>query len=158
MAEGLTRRTLRFGSMLDALADADRIAACDAAGTLKRVGVWSTGQAFGHLASWMNYAFDGYPLVAPPELAARARARKDKALSEGLIVGFHIPGVPGGTAGTDDMPTAEALAKLHKAWARITGGMPTQEHPFFGALTHEEWIMLQLRHSELHQGFLIPGA
>lgn len=138
--------------MGDALADAERIAACDAAGSLARAGKWSAGQCFGHLAAWMNYSFDGYPLVAPPELAARARAKKDRALRDGLMVGFYIPGVTGGTAGTDDMPTAEGLARLRKAWARVAGGVPTREHPF-GALTHEEWIMLQLRHSELHQGF-----
>src|SRR5215468_5699248 len=55
------RRSLRFSTIDDVLADADRIAAADRAGTLKRLGNWTPGTIFTHVANWSSYPFDGYP-------------------------------------------------------------------------------------------------
>ncbi|MFN5799079.1 MAG: DUF1569 domain-containing protein [Planctomyces sp.] len=29
-------------------------------------------------------------------------------------------------------------------------------HPGFGRMTHQEWLLLHLRHSEMHLSFAIP--
>ena len=67
-------------------------------------------------------------------------------------------GIEGGPVGWQPLPTLDAFEKLRWAWRRTIETCPTQEHPYFGVLTHEEWIKLQLRHSELHQGFMHPGG
>ena len=35
---------------------------------------------------------------------------------------------------------------------------PAKPNPVFGPLTHEQWIQLNLRHAELHLGFLVPQS
>jgi hypothetical protein len=150
------RRPLRFATPAEALADAERLAAADRAGTLRRAGEWTAGQCLGHLAAWIDYAFDGYPFTAPPEMAARARERLPLVLEKGMTAGVRIPGVEGGTTGTDDLPADEGLARLRRAWARLEASPPPREHAFFGPLTHAQWVQLNLRHSELHQGWLHP--
>jgi hypothetical protein len=153
------RRAVKFASPREALADADVIAAAEWAGKLRRTGNWTTGQTFGHLAAWIDYSFDGYPLIAPPEMAAKARAAlRTRVLDGRMMPGFHIPGVEGGTAGIEEFTLDEGLTRLRRAWRRIEGACPTKEHAFFGPMTHEEWIKLQLRHSELHHSFLHPTA
>ncbi len=151
------RRVLRLESMEEALAEAERVVGADRAGRLRRMGNWTTGQALGHLAAWMNYGFDGYPVPTPPaELVARAQARKPTAIREGLRAGVYIPGVEGGTAGTDAMEADEGLRRYRAGWARLSAGTPTHAHPFFGSLTRDEWLLLHLRHTELHLSYLHP--
>lgn len=152
------RRAIRLECGAEVLAEAERIACADRAGRLRRTGNWTAGQCFGHLAGWIGFCFDGYPVVAPPELAARALVRKPTALREGLMAGVRIPGVEGGTAAIEVLPLDEGLARLRAGWARLEGGMARFPHPFFGALTYEEWMMLHLRHAELHMSYLHPDA
>ena len=59
-------------------------------------------------------------------------------------------------AGLTLVALADGLNRLRNAWARIRRAAPEDEHPLFGDLSHSEWIMLNLRHAELHQGFFIP--
>ena len=152
------RRSLRFNTPADALADAERLAAAHKAGSVTRLGNWSLGQALGHVAAWIDYAYDGYPFTPPPEMAARARGFLPRVLEGGMTPGFKIASVEGGTAGILDMDSAIALSRLHRAWARLSASPPTAPagHAFFGPMTHEQWIALNLRHSELHQSFFIP--
>lgn len=152
-AGGGERRMLQFSTPADAIGDAERLVAAEQAGRLCRTGNWSLGRALSHLAAWMDYAFDGYPIAAPPEGAARSRVLVPRILRHGMVPGVQLPGAPGGTVGGEDMPAAEGLTRLRHAWSRILKSCPANEHPFFGALSHEQWIALQLRHSELHQGF-----
>jgi hypothetical protein len=55
----------------------------------------------------------------------------------------------------DDMPTREAADRLKQAFRRLESGEPAKFHsPAFGAMSHEDRIRLNLRHAELHLGFL----
>jgi EAL domain-containing protein (putative c-di-GMP-specific phosphodiesterase class I) len=56
------RRTLRFETIDQALAEADRLADADRAGRLKPLGNWALGQTLGHLATWADYSYTGTPL------------------------------------------------------------------------------------------------
>jgi hypothetical protein len=150
------RRTLRFEAPIEVFADVERIAAAERCGSLRRTGNWTAGQAIGHLAAWIDFGFDGYPLTAPPDLAARALARKPTALREGLMVGFRIPGLEAGTAAVDLLQVDDAVGRYRRAFARLQAGTPAFPHPFFGPLTDKEWMMLHLRHAELHLGLLHP--
>ncbi len=151
------RRALRLESMDDAVREAERVSVAERAGTLACKGNWSAGQAMGHLAAWMHFGFDGYPVLRPPEeLVARAMARKDVAFRDGLRAGVYIPGVEGGTAGIEALSVEEGLGRYRAGWARLAAGTPTHPHPFFGALTRDEWFLLHLRHTELHLSYLHP--
>ena len=52
--------------------------------------------------------------------------------------------------------TAVALAEFKKHFERLKANTPSAPHPFFGKLTRNEWVGLQLRHCELHLSFLVP--
>lgn len=154
-------RTLRFSSLNEALAEAERLAAADSTGALVRTGNWTLGQIFSHVASFVNYAYDGYPpeLPSTPWLVrVLVRAMKRRFLSGKLPRGYKIRGMPSGTAGVLDLPTDEALAMLRAAIARLQRTAPPVQNPVFGALSHEEWKALHLRHMELHFGYVDAPA
>lgn len=150
-------RKLRFRSIAELRTEIDRLVAADQAGTLRRSGQWTTGQIFGHLAVWIEYHFTGYPTeVHPPRLLrAAARMLKPILLRRPMRRGLKIPGVKGGTVGTEPMSTEEGAERLHTALTQLERGEPSQHHsPMFGPLNDSERIALHLRHAECHLGFL----
>ncbi len=56
--------------------------------------------------------------------------------------------------GTEPLSTEEGAARYKRAWERLRKAPPGVPNPVFGALTHEEWMMLHRRHAELHLGYL----
>lgn len=152
------RRKLRFESVDAALAEAEGLVAAERAGTLDRLGNWSLGQALGHLATWANFAFDGYPSAvrAPWPVRLILRLMRGRILNDGMMSGVKIRGIPEGTLGLDPMDADEGLRRLRAAMERLRSTAPTLDNPAFGRLTHEQWIQLNLRHAELHLGNLLP--
>ena len=150
------RRTLRFESIDQALADVERLVAAERAGRLRRLGNWTLGQTLGHVATWAEYAYTGAPLKAPFFVRWILRLRKRKYLYESMPSGVKIPRVEGGTLGTDPLPLEEGRERFRRAFERLKNEPPTAPSPVFGMLTHEEAIALNLRHAELHLSFLIP--
>lgn len=134
---------------LHSLLDAER------AGTLTHCGAWSLGQCLGHLAAWIDYAYDGYPPELPTPLWIKLVLRpfKKKFLRGPLRPGVRIPKLKDGTLAIDPLSTPEGLSRFEKAWARLRQGPPTKPNPIFGPMTHAEWIQMHLRHAELHLSF-----
>jgi hypothetical protein len=153
------RRTLRFESIDDAVAEADRLVAAEREGRLTHVGNWSLGRALGHLATWANFAFDGYPpeVVAPLPVRLILGVMRNRILNKGMMPGVRIGRVPEGTLGTDELSPEEGLRRFRTALQRLQQSAPTIDNPVFGTLTHAQWIQLNLRHAELHLGFQVPG-
>lgn len=152
-------RTLKFSSLADVLADAERIAASDRAGTLRRTGNWTAAQNFNHIAAFMEYPYDGYPaeLSNPPWFVrVILKLMKSKYMRGPLPRGVKIPKIPGGTVGATDGPVDAAVMRLKKAAERLKVAAPTVPNPVFGPLSHEEWVQLHCRHAELHFGYLHP--
>jgi hypothetical protein len=149
------RRMLRFESIDQVMAEVDRLVAAERAGRLSRLGNWTLGQTFGHLAAWTEYSYTGAPLKVPFLIKWILRFRKRKFLYEPMRAGVKIPGVPGGTLATEPMPMDEALERLRRGIERLKSEAPTTPNIIFGPLTHNEWIALICRHAELHLGFLI---
>jgi hypothetical protein len=152
------RRILHFASVDEAVAGAERLAAAEREGRLGRVGNWTLGQALGHLATWANFAFDGYPPAVCPPAPIRLLLRmfRNRVLTKGMTPGMKVGRVPGGTVGVEVIGTDEGLARFRAAMDRLARTAPSAPNPVFGTLTHEQWIQLNLRHAELHLGFQVP--
>lgn len=149
------RRTLRFNSVDEVLAEVDRLVQADKTGRLKCLGNWTLGQTLGHLAIWAEYSFTGSPLKVPFFVRWILRLRKKKFLNEPMRAGGRIPGIKGGTLATEPMPLEEAWPRLRRVLERLKTEAPLPPNTIFGALTHDEWIAINLRHAELHLGFMV---
>jgi hypothetical protein len=150
------RRELRFESLDAVLAEAERLAAAERAGRLRRLGNWTLGQTLGHLASWAEYSYTGAPLQAPFFVKWFLRLRKRKFLYGRMRAGVKIPRVEGGTLATEPVPLDEGLERLRRVLGRLKAEAPTAPNVIFGPLSHDEWVALHCRHAELHLGFLVP--
>ena len=152
------RRKLRFETVDDALVEAARLVAAEREGRLGRAGNWSLGRTLGHLATWANFAFEGYPpeVGAPLPVRVIARALRGRVLNKGMMAGVKIGRLPEGTVGLEEMPADVGLERFTAALRRLAASPPTAENPVFGKLTHEQWIQLNLRHAELHLGHQVP--
>jgi hypothetical protein len=150
------RRMLRFESIDQVMAEMDRLAEAERAGRLRRLGNWTLGQTLGHLAAWAEYSYAGFPLKVPFFIRWFLRLRKRKFLHGPLPAGVKIPGVAGGTLASDPMSLDEGLGRFRGVMERLRAEAPTLPSPVFGTLTHGEWIAVNLRHAELHLGFLLP--
>ncbi|MCB9853537.1 MAG: DUF1569 domain-containing protein [Phycisphaerales bacterium] len=150
------RRTLRFDTIDDAIREAERIAEADRRGNVKRLGNWSPGQCMGHVATWIDYGYNGYPMKPLPwVLRAFLGWRVKKYLKTGMPSGVRMPGVKDGTFGVEDMPTTDALDRYRRAFLRLKSRENAPyDSPAFGPMSHDDRIALNLRHAELHLGFL----
>lgn len=154
------RRSLRFESVQDIRQELTRLEDALRAGRLRTLGNWTPGQVFNHLAMFISYAYEGYPPgLREPGAALRLvfKLMKKRFLHKPMGAGIRIPGVPGGTVGTEPCSPDEGLRNL-RAWLdRLEASPPTIANPLLGSLTHDEWRNLQCRHCELHLGFLLPA-
>lgn len=151
-----SRRTLRFQSIDELLLELDQIEAAARHGTLQTTGNWTAGQILSHVAAWIEYGYDGYP-VKPPIWPVRVLLRfvGRRMLKTGMPAGVRIPGVPQGTVGMDEASIPDATNRLRRALQRMQSGEEALFHsPAFGPLNHEDRILLNLRHAELHLGFM----
>jgi hypothetical protein len=152
------RRKLRFNNIDELLAEVERIVGSERSGQLRRTGNWTVGQIFGHLATWISYGYEGYPFRPPPWFIRWIlRLKVKKYLREGMPAGVRIPGVAAGTFGIEPLTTDEGADFLRRALARLKKGEPCKyDSPAFGPMRHPDRIALNLRHAELHLGFLHP--
>jgi hypothetical protein len=151
------RRMLRFESIDQMMAEVDRLVEAERAGRLKRLGNWTLGQILGHTAVWAEYGYTGDPLKPPFFIKWMLRLRKRKFLYGPMRPGLKIPGIAGGTFGTDPLSLDEGLDRFRKVMQRLKTETPTAPSAVFGTLSHDESIALTLRHAELHLGFMVPG-
>lgn len=149
-------RTLRFQSIEDCVAEIHRIVEAEQGNRLIATGHWTPGQILGHIAAWIEYGYEGYPIKAPPWIIRWIlRMSLRRTLTKGMSKGVRIPGIQGGTTGTQDMPIGEASSRLLNALDRLNNHeLARHESPAFGSMSHEDRIQLNLRHAELHLGFL----
>jgi hypothetical protein len=151
------RRILHFDSIDQVLVEVDQLVEVERAGKLKHVGNWTLGQVLGHLACWTEYGYTGSPLKVPFYIRWMLRMRKNSFLYKPMQPGVKIPGVQGGTLGTEPMSLDESLPRFRKVMERLKNETPTAPNVIFGRMTHDESIAINLRHAELHLGFLVPG-
>lgn len=150
------RRPVRFESLADVLVEIDRIQAADQNGTLHTTGNWTPGQNLSHIAAWIEYGYEGYPVPAPPwPIRWLLRIMLSRILSRGMSSGLRIRGLTEGTVGQDDMPLQAAAERLRTACLRLQCDTACPfDSPAFGPMSHEDRIRLNLRHAELHLSYL----
>jgi hypothetical protein len=86
-----------------------------------------------------------------------AKMLKNRILYKPMSAGMKIGQVPGGTLGIEPIGTNEAAQRYGEVLARVQRGEPPKFHsPALGPMTEDERIALNLRHAELHLGFLHP--
>jgi hypothetical protein len=151
-----TCRELRFATIDELFRDAEMLVDADHAGKLTRLGNWTLGQALGHVASWADYAYEGYPAKPPWFVKVICRLTKQRFLNGPMPRGFRMPRVEAGTFAIDEMPAAEGLERVRRAFERLERTPPTAPNPAFGRLTAEEWLRMHLKHAALHLGFFKP--
>jgi hypothetical protein len=112
----------------------------------------------GHLATWADFAFDGYPesVRAPLPVRLILRTMRGTILNKGMMPGVKVGRIPGGTLGLEPMEAEEGLRRVREAYRMLLATPPSIPNPAFGTLTHEQWIQLNLRHAELHLGCQVP--
>jgi hypothetical protein len=152
------RRVLRFNSLDDVLRDAEMLAEAARGGTLRATGNWTLGQALGHLATWVNMPFDGYPEMGRSAWWVRLLRPVITwwLVNKGFPAGVRIAGAPGGTFGIEPCEADDGLGRLRAAFRKLAEDAPIHTSPVFGSMTHEEWIKFHLRHAELHLSFFHP--
>jgi hypothetical protein len=149
-------RKLRFESLDDCSAEVRRVLAANDKGSLVTCGQWTPGENMCHIASWIEYGFTGYPIGPPPFFIRWMMRFALRSILKGKMPrGARIPGVEGGTTGMDEMPTAAAGERLLAAMKRLQDREEAKyDSPAFGPMSYDDRIRLNLRHAELHLGFL----
>jgi hypothetical protein len=147
------RRTLSFASLDEVVADAEQLVA---APDVRMLGNWPLGTLLAHLALAINRSIDGIAFKAPLYLRLLGLFFKGRILRKGLEPGVRLP-KEREAAAFPSVSSQEGLDALHQAVGRAKNEKMTARHPFFGKLTHDEWLRFHLRHAEMHLSFAVPG-
>lgn len=153
----VVRRELRFGTLAEAVVDAERLLERG----YDRAGNWSLAQCCDHLALWLTYPLDGFPKVPLPVSVAFWVMRK--TVGRRMLAGFLRDGMPPGRPtlsasvvppGGDD---AAAVDRFRAAATRYVGhDGPQRPSPLLGELTRDEGLAVQAGHAAHHLSFLVP--
>ncbi len=144
------RRTVRYETLDDLLAEAEQLATSD----IRTLGNWSLGQNLKHIAMALDSSIDGSDFKLPaPVKFVMTLLMKRKFLTKSLPPGFKsttkfIP---------DETSIEEGLAALREAVERQKRESERVPHPGFGKLTNKEWEAFNLRHAEMHMSFIVPN-
>lgn len=148
------RRKLRFESLDDIVADAERLSA----GDCRALGNWTLGQCFTHLARGMDLSIDFDETIKPPRIVRWvAPWLKGRLLRKGLSPGFRLPKNAAAKLIPPATDTQEGLDLLRRAVERQHRESRRVPSVVFGPMTREEWDQLHLRHAELHLSFFVPA-
>ena len=148
------RRTLRFETLGDLVADARAVALAPHEAT----GNWNASQILLHVAGLVGVANRGTDARLPLPVRAAGKAMR--------LLGLHRRPIPSGIkappalmAENDDnarVPVEEAVATLEREVAEAEATPMSHPSPLFGRLSHADWVALHCRHAELHFSFLRP--
>lgn len=149
------RRTVRYQSMAELLADAEQLAVSEH----RTIGNWSLGQIFEHISKAITCSMDGFGFQAPWfSRVFIAPFVKNAMITKGMKPGFKLPKRAESLLPTPAVSTEVGLESLRQSIRRFDREPGRQPHPFLGPLASQEWISLMLRHAELHMGFVLPTS
>ena len=154
----MTRRTLKFENLNDAVADAQKLLADG----YDKAGKWDYGQVLGHLTNWLSYQLDGFPplpiWLRPIFFVVRM------TMAKGLLKKVIETGVMSEGSKTAPQSIPEAGIDPKRAFAEYKAAVERwQAHtgeylpsPLFGVMTKDEVTKLHTVHAAHHLSFLIP--
>lgn len=146
------RRTLKFATLDDILADLDKLNQ----GKCRSLGNWTPGQVLKHLTVPMLWCLDGAPLRAPWYVRVMSWFIKGWFLRNPMPAGFKLSDDFAKHLLPPETSWEDGLAQLRAVIQRMRTEPQRHPSPFMGHLTPEQWIQLQCRHAELHLSFLVP--
>ena len=147
------RRDLTFHSMDEIVADAERLVASP---NTKTLGNWPLAQLLTHLSSTVDNSIDGFQVKAPLFVRLIVPFLKGRMLRNKMSPGINLPKRTEACAFPAAVSAQDALDQLRKAVARTKMERMEAPHPAFGKMTHDEWVTLHHRHSEMHLSFAVP--
>jgi hypothetical protein len=155
----MSRRTLVFATLDDAVTDAETLLAKG----YDKTGQWNLGQCCGHLANWLGYAMDGFPKAPPPIRLLMWVARNSmgpgilkKIVADGGTMPSGRPTAPQSVPAAD-ADDREGVARFRETVERVNrfAGTP-RPSPFFGPMDRDTWVKLNCVHAAHHLSFLTP--
>lgn len=148
------RRDLRFQTFHDVVVDVEQLVA---ARNCRMLGNWSLPVLINHLTMTMHSSIDGFPSKAPFLIRLIGPLIKRSVVyGKKLSPGIKLPAEVVPAAFPSGNSAHEALADLKSAFSRALTERMEADHPAFGRMTHEEWLLMQLRHAEMHLSFALP--
>jgi hypothetical protein len=155
MAENPDRRELKFETLDEAVAEAERLAA----GEVRVSGKHSFGQILNHLA--LSFDVSAGRVVAPPPpffMKLMMPLMKRMIInSKPFKPGIKLPAKGEAFFWPDkEIDVATGLQYFKEAAEYFKSNGPLEKHPFFGKITKDENDELNRRHSALHLGFVHP--
>jgi len=149
------RRTLRFDTLQDILADCDQFAC----GKITTVGKWSYAEILEHLAQAIDCFYSGFSFQAPWYVRKlMAPLIRNRFLTKSMPAGINLPSNAKSLLPPESAEIESALRHLRESLARLERETPSHPHPAFGMLSHGEVKQLTLRHCELHLNFVVPSG
>jgi Protein of unknown function (DUF1569) len=146
------RRPVAYTSFGEMLADAERVTS----GKFKTLGNWTAGQIFAHLAKSFDTSIDGSDAQFPWYIRTLARVFKKQMLKRPMPAGFKLPAEAAAALVPPATSTAEGLAALRSAVARLENEPKRAYSPVLGEMTRDQWNQLHLSHANLHMSFVVP--
>lgn len=154
----VVRRQVKLACFDCLRSELDRVETAHHAGTLRTLGNWSAGQILQHISKFMRYAIDGFPPGGPPwilKVIAQILFKRKAIEGRPPPAGIKLPEGAAYLLPDDAVSFEDGLGALREQIARIERGEHfSHPSPLFGALTHEQWMKLQLGHATMHLGFL----
>jgi len=154
------RRALTLRSLDDLAAELDRIDAAIRDDAIGHTGNWTPGQIMDHCAKFVRCAIDGFEARAPWFVRAPARLlfKRTAVGPKPIGPGFQLPRSASSMLPTEGISDAEGCDRLRTQVERLRAGEKmTHPSPLLGPLAHDEWLSLQLKHCDLHLGFISLG-
>jgi hypothetical protein len=146
-------RKLRFNSIDEAMAEAERLAVCET----RTTGHFSLGQIYEHLARTFEVVL-GEREMPPTSFPMRTMARLMRPMVlRKASTGFKLPAKAQDVLWpSEDVTVEEGLAHLRETFGRFKSAPKLPKHVFFGNMTRLQHDTLQCRHFESHLGFVHP--
>ena len=154
------RRQLKLPNLDASVQDAEMLLAKG----YEKAGNWDLAQCCQHLAEWMRYPVEGFPKAPLPVRGMLWMARKTvgpKKLQAYIKDGSFPPGKPTDprtvlAAGGDPKVAIENLKRSVERLKAHTGAIIPS--PFFGPMSKDECVGLQVIHCAHHLSFLVPKS
>lgn len=124
---------------------------------LSALGAWTPAQNCGHCGMLLSAALDGIDVRLNWPMRVAGRVARGAALGpRPLPTGVRLRGPLRAFEPAAGMTMEEGVEALRTPLSRIVLSGQTMSHPspLFGALDHEQWTTLQVKHLRHHLGFV----